>query len=84
MFTKDYEILPGRVLSAVGAVLILAGLVGCPVANSWKYSEGTRVGMVNKISQKGAIWKTHEGQMALEGIVSEPHLLCKNGEQCPG
>lgn len=40
----------------------------CAVTNSWKYGEGYRVGMVNKISKKGAIWETYEGQMALEGI----------------
>ncbi len=63
----------GRIL-ACGIVLLGIGsglFLGCgSITNSWKYSEGDRVGMVNKVSKKGAIWKTNEGQMALEGIVS--------------
>lgn len=44
---------------------------GCNiVGNDFEYSKGTRTGMVNKFAQKGIIWKTYEGQMALEGIVS--------------
>ncbi|MEK6927599.1 MAG: hypothetical protein AABX11_04140 [Nanoarchaeota archaeon] len=34
--------------------------------------------MVNKISQKGAIWRTHEGQMALEGISGQGQSLGAN------
>ncbi|MFH1065391.1 MAG: hypothetical protein V1734_02695 [Nanoarchaeota archaeon] len=40
------------------------------VGNSVEYSHGERTGMINKVSEKGLIWETYEGQMALEGIVS--------------
>lgn len=40
------------------------------VFNDYEYSKGTRTGMINKFSEKGLIWKTYEGQMALEGMVS--------------
>lgn len=40
------------------------------IGNNLQYSDGIRTGMVNKFSSKGLIWKTYEGQMALEGIVS--------------
>lgn len=32
------------------------------------YSEGTRVGILYKFSKKGAVFKTHEGEMVLPGI----------------
>ncbi len=54
--------------------LVLAGVLtygGCQVAgNNIEYSEGQRVGVVNKISEKGLIWKTKEGQLSLEGRTS--------------
>ena len=40
------------------------------IGNNIEYSEGIRTGMINKLSEKGLFWKTYEGQMALEGIVS--------------
>jgi len=40
------------------------------IGNNVEYSQGMRTGMINKISEKGLFWKTYEGQMALEGIVS--------------
>jgi len=60
----------------VGTVLLtLFGTVGGCVSckshfNDVEYSEGTRVGVINKFTNKGFWWKTFEGEMALEGIVS--------------
>ena len=34
--------------------------------------------MVNKMSKKGLFWKTYEGQMALEGIVSSGESMGAN------
>jgi len=52
-------------------------LIGAPIwggyqgiGNNIEYSEGQRVGVVNKISEKGVIWKTKEGQLSLEGRTS--------------
>ena len=78
MFTDDY----GIKNTVLGLSALLAGGVlmigGCNVMNNWKYSEGDRVGMVNKISKKGALWETYEGQMALEGISSSGQSLGAN------
>lgn len=74
LFTDQYgDISLGRVLAT--SVLAIAATVGgctggCSMLNNYEYSSGTRAGMINKISKKGLIWKTYEGQMALEGIVS--------------
>lgn len=57
-----------RTLVLAGA-LLYGGYQG--VGNNIKYSEGTRTGMINKISNKGLVWKTYEGELALEGIVSD-------------
>lgn len=54
--------------------ILVAGLLGwsgCQtVGNNIEYSQGQRVGVVNKISEKGLIWKTKEGQLSLEGRTS--------------
>jgi hypothetical protein len=55
-------------IGAICSTLTCGGILkGC---NNWQISEGERTGMVNKVSTKGYFWKTWEGQMALEGIVS--------------
>ncbi len=51
----------------VGTALVLGS---CQLGNKLEYSNGVRVGMINKFSKKGVAFKTYEGQMALEGIVS--------------
>lgn len=63
-----YHIKWGRVLAA-GALVVAATVKGCGSCNDYEYGEGTRTGVINKVSKKGFIWKTYEGQMALEGIV---------------
>ncbi len=37
-------------------------------ACSWTYSEGTRAGQLIKISKKGVIFKTHEGELNMGGL----------------
>ena len=54
------------------AVLLLAGYTW--VTLHWSYSSGERAGYVQKLSKKGWICKTWEGEMALvsmPGTVSE-------------
>ncbi|MBU4069901.1 MAG: hypothetical protein KJ646_02875 [Nanoarchaeota archaeon] len=52
----------------LAGTLIWGGYQG--IGNNIEYSEGQRVGVVNKISEKGLIWKTKEGQLSLEGRTS--------------
>lgn len=53
------------------ALGVIAGVGGCQaIGNHVDYSEGDRVGVVNKLSEKGLIWKTTEGQLSLEGRTS--------------
>jgi hypothetical protein len=63
----------GKVL--VGLVLIIAGLAGFTwVTLHWSYSDGERAGYVQKLSRKGWLCKTWEGEMAMvtmPGTVSE-------------
>ncbi len=58
----------------------VAALIGScgGIGNNIEYSRGERVGMVNKLSEKGLFWKTWEGQMALEGIVSSNNTMGAN------
>lgn len=51
-------------------VLILGVFVGCIVVKScgglnWQFSEGSRSGVVQKLSKKGIFWKTWEGELNL-------------------
>lgn len=49
--------------------LVVAGLLFVWVAG-WTYSEGTRAGELIKVSKKGVVFKTHEGQLNLGGFES--------------
>jgi hypothetical protein len=51
-------------------LLVLAALVAAYfwAALSWSYSEGERAGWVQKLSKKGWICKTWEGEMALVSL----------------
>ena len=58
-------------IGGICAAVALAGCpVGCTVMNNVQYGNGIRVGVVNKISKKGYVWKTFEGELVLEGLVS--------------
>lgn len=60
-----------RTLAVGGFLTWITLWGGCNLAfNNYEYSKGTRTGMINKFSERGLIWKTYEGQMALEGMVS--------------
>lgn len=50
---------------ALGGLLAFGTYQG--VGNNIEYSNGQRVGVINKISEKGVFWKTKEGQLSLEG-----------------
>jgi hypothetical protein len=56
-----------RLLMAGVLVLILAG-IGYTIYANYTYSEGTRAGNLIKISKKGFLFKTYEGQLKLGGI----------------
>lgn len=60
------------------ALAIAAVFGGCGICNNWKYSEGDRTGMINKISTSGFVWDSYEGQMALEGISGSGNSLGAN------
>ena len=58
----------GRGLRWLVGVLVVAGLlfgVYTLIVLSWSYSEGERAGYVQKLSKKGWICKTWEGELAL-------------------
>jgi hypothetical protein len=60
-------------------VIAVPGLAGFTwVTLHWSYSEGERAGYVQKLSKKGFICKTWEGEMAMvtmPGTVSEKFLF---------
>lgn len=56
-----------RILLILFALAIL-GSAGYLWACSWTYSEGTRAGTLTKISSKGVVFKTWEGQLNLGGF----------------
>jgi len=62
--------------------IVLAGAVLWGVyqgiGNNIEYATGEKIGMINKIGDKGLFWKTYEGQMALEGVVSGDNAIGAN------
>lgn len=56
-------------LTLGGAILTLAGLYLLVVLN-WSYSEGERIGYVQKFSNKGWICKSWEGELAMFPVVA--------------
>ncbi|MCS6969330.1 MAG: hypothetical protein RMJ44_12255 [Cytophagales bacterium] len=56
----------------IGGIVLLICLAGAVwYAYFASYSEGFRVGRVMKISRKGIFFKTWEGQLNVEGILSD-------------
>lgn len=51
-------------------VLLIGGLIFVWVAG-WTFSEGTRAGELIKVSRKGVVFKTYEGQLNLGGFQSD-------------
>ena len=64
--------MPRRRLATLIAVLILAPVVIAAlylwIALSWSYSDGERSGYVQKLSKKGWLCKTWEGELAMVSI----------------
>ena len=54
-------------LIAASVLIVVAALVGLYLLAvlSWSYSDGERVGILQKFSRKGWICKTYEGELAL-------------------
>lgn len=65
------------IIAATTALSILWGGYHA-IGNKIEYSKGTRVGVINKFSEKGLIWKKYDGQLALEGIVSNNNRVGAN------
>jgi len=64
-----------------GIVLILILLIGGGFSY-WNYffvySDGNREGILNKFSTKGTIFKTHEGELLMPGVVPTMNQLSNN------
>ena len=58
-------------LIAVGSVLALAALY-LVIVLKWSYSSGERAGWVQKLSHKGWLCKTWEGELALVSMPGAP------------
>jgi hypothetical protein len=56
------------VIGGGAAVLILLLCGGCVGLGNFEYSDGHRDGYVQKMSKKGVVWKTWEGELAMPGF----------------
>jgi hypothetical protein len=58
-------VLGGIVLAIVGSALYMWGTL------HFSYSEGERVGYVQKVSKKGWVCKTNEGELAMANVLGQ-------------
>lgn len=56
-----------KVFKWLSVVVLIAGL-GFLWVCSWTYSDGTRAGQLIKVTKKGVVLKTYEGQLNLGGL----------------
>lgn len=55
-------------ISLWALAIVIIGGIGFYIFAGMTYSEGTRSGVLTKISKKGYIFKTYEGDLALSGV----------------
>lgn len=67
-----------RIFSFVIFLLLLVGGGFVYWNYFFVYSDGNREGMLNKFSTKGAIFKTHEGELLMPGVVPTMNQLSNN------
>lgn len=60
------------VLVTVFVILVcIGGCIGsCNFISNFEYAKGERIGVINKFSYKGLLWKTYEAEMVLEGLTA--------------
>lgn len=63
------------IFSSIGLVLAAAGYM---LYANWTYSEGTRTGYLMKLSKKGYVFKTYEGQLNLGGLQEDNSSILGN------
>ena len=63
------------IFSSIGLVLAAAGYM---LWANWTYSEGTRTGYLMKLSKKGYVFKTYEGQLNLGGLQEDNSSILGN------
>ena len=64
--------------SAIAAVILVPALIftiWAGVSLSWSYSDGNRVGYVQKLSRKGWLCKTWEGELQISNIPGSAPIL---------
>ncbi len=52
-------------------IVVIGGILVASVSNcqnSYIVDKGSTIGYVNKFSEEGRIWKTHEGTLAMQGF----------------
>ncbi|MBI4440687.1 hypothetical protein HY639_00825 [Candidatus Woesearchaeota archaeon] len=75
---NGFNVFLGRWARTLGLAAALGWGTFQGVGNDYVYSEGIRTGMINKFSHRGVVWKTYEGEMALEGIASRGNYTGAN------
>lgn len=61
-------------ISRIILVVLLLGAIGGGLyvwIGGWTFSDGSRAGFLIKVSKKGVVFKTYEGQLNVGGIPSE-------------
>lgn len=65
MRKNPIEWIVGGAIAGIVALMLLSVIVKCCGGVNWEYSSGSRSGVIQKLSKKGVIWKTWEGEVNL-------------------
>ena len=61
------------VVASTFILILVCFIMACFGGIDYDYSTGSRVGKLYKISKKGIVWKTYEGELDLEMMESSEH-----------
>ena len=60
------------------SIILVVAAIGYMLWANWTYSEGTRTGYMMKLSKKGYVFKTFEGQLNLGGLQEDNSSIIGN------
>ena len=72
-----------KILIIIVLLVLVLGSAGLYLYGTSDYSEGTRIGTLNKFSRKGVVFKTYEGELNMNMYVGDMSATNASGTVWP-